>query len=308
MWDGIVTRIQSDDESNQVRFPLRRQRPQEFNTTDAAGDSVAQGAVVATEDKAAEFEPPLGAGTPEGTRPETPALAAVRDPLPFPRPPAPPSAPPPRLRAEAGPPAHEAPPSLPVAPLASSLFTVPLRGQASASDARADRLVRQVRGEIEQLRQSFQALSTEHGEMLHVDPADIAANPEAALGLPPAVLVRTILAVHACNAESEMRRKRQAKRLAKLQARLRKFAIEDAETRGRLGTLEEVISALHANLEDLRLERGSAPRVLTTPGLPSLPQPLLARQHESSAPELGRQNSELRTQNSEPSPGNGQDA
>ena len=163
-------------------------------------------------------------------------------------------------------------------PLASSLFTIPLRGQSSASDARADRLARQVRSEIEELRDAIGGLAADQGELLHVDPADIAANPDAALTLPPAVLVRTIVAAHERAGRAARREKHHQKRLTKLQAQLRKSAIEDAEIRGRLGTLEEVIAALHANLEDLRLERGGF-RMVDGQPQPKAVLPPIAGQH-----------------------------
>ncbi|MGH2633410.1 MAG: hypothetical protein ACRDG3_08360 [Tepidiformaceae bacterium] len=285
-----MTQLQ-DDKSKPVRLPHRRQRPQDTTTlepADSAGPDPRVLARVAPEAAHAQSQP-LAAEVQLPTRGRGRGLTPFPAPedvpcaeTPAPVPPGDSASTKVNGEAAAAPVRNDVvfPP-----PSASSLFTIPLRGQSSASDVRAERLVRQVRGELDQLRQTLDELSSDHGGMLHLDPATVAANPDAALSLPPAVLVRTIVAAHACSMESEMRRKRQAKRLAKLQSRLSKYAIEDAETRSRLGTLEEVITALHANLEDLRLERGQ-PRIVTSAGLPALPQASLAAQHHSSTAEF----------------------
>lgn len=132
---------------------------------------------------------------------------------------------------------------------------MPLRGQMNGSDARAERLVRQVRNDVERLQKLLDTLSAEQGELMEVDPAAIAANPEAAATLAPALLVRAVV-----SAENENRRLR--KRLAKarqrdqqLHGRLQQMEVADATRKARLDTLEEVLAALHGNLQDLRQER-----------------------------------------------------
>jgi len=237
-WEGIVTQPHRDDESYSVRFPLRRQRSNEFDPSELPSAPLSGQLAVA-----APAEPAEPAVVPE-----------VREPIPFP--PAPTGA-------------KESDPLSPVQP--SPLFTIPLRGQSTGSDARSERLIRQVRGEVEQLRQTLSQLSSGQDEMLHVDAEGVAANPEAALLLPPAVLVRTIIAAHQQGLALEARRARQARRLAKLQARLRGHEVADAETRGRLATLEQVIAALHANLEDLRLDRDRTRTIAPARSAPSLP-------------------------------------
>lgn len=132
---------------------------------------------------------------------------------------------------------------------------MPLRGQLNGSDARAERLVRQVRSDVERLQQVLDALSAEQGEMMDVDPAAIAANPEAAATLAPSLLVRAVV-----SAENENRRlrKRVAKarqREQKLHGRLQQLEMAEAARLGRLDTLEQVLAALHGNLQDLREER-----------------------------------------------------
>ena len=132
---------------------------------------------------------------------------------------------------------------------------MPLRGQMNGSDARAERLVRQVRNDVERLQKLLDTLSAEQGELMEGDPAAIAANPEAAATLAPALLVRAVV-----TAENENRRLR--KRLAKarqreqqLHGRLQQMEVAEATRKARLDTLEEVLAALHGNLQDLRQER-----------------------------------------------------
>ena len=84
---------------------------------------------------------------------------------------------------------------------------------------------------------------------------DVVADPVAAEQLPPPVLVSTLLE---CEAENRaLRRRLHARRqqLQELKQGMVDHVVEDAELRGRLRTLEEVIAALHANIEDLRIQR-----------------------------------------------------
>jgi chromosome segregation ATPase len=83
----------------------------------------------------------------------------------------------------------------------------------------------------------------------------VVTDPGAAEQFPPPVLVSTILE---CEAENRALRRRLTARRQELQELKQGMAdhvVEDAELRGRLRTLEEVIAALHANIEDLRLQR-----------------------------------------------------
>lgn len=155
----------------------------------------------------------------------------------------------------------EAPPA-PVEPLKP--FTFPLRNQATAADSRADRLVRQIRGEVEQLREALDSLVSEQDEMVEVDPALVVEHPDAAATLPPAVLVRAIVSIHEENVRLKKRVSKQGRREANLRRRHNELKLEDAARRSRLDTLEEVLAALHANLQDLRLERDSQ-RMLPEP-------------------------------------------
>lgn len=83
----------------------------------------------------------------------------------------------------------------------------------------------------------------------------IEADPVGAQRLPPAELVGVLLDVAEENRALEKKLKHRSRKLSRLQARLEAIAVDDAETRGRLAALEQVIAALHANVEDLRLER-----------------------------------------------------
>lgn len=144
-----------------------------------------------------------------------------------------------------------------------------MRGQMTSGDARAERLVRQVRNEVAALQETLQALSQEQDEMLEVDPSSVAENPEAALTLPPAVLVRAVVSAEAENRRLRKQARKVQERQRKLRDRLHELQLAEAARASRLQTLEEVIAALHGNLGDLRQEREFlrqwAPPRLTTP-------------------------------------------
>ncbi|MGE0599240.1 MAG: hypothetical protein AB7J35_07650 [Dehalococcoidia bacterium] len=149
-----------------------------------------------------------------------------------------------------------------------------LRGQMTSSDARAERLVRQVRTEVSALQETLAALAKEHDEMLEVDPKSVAKNPETALTLPPAVLVRAIMSSEAENKRLRKQQRKVQQRHRQMQIRLQELQLAEAARTSRLQTLEEVIAALHGNLGDLRHEREFlrqwAPPKLDRPGeLPS---------------------------------------
>jgi hypothetical protein len=132
---------------------------------------------------------------------------------------------------------------------------MPLKGQMTGSDARAERLVRQVRQDVERLQATLTQLGDEQSDLYEVDAAAVAANPDAAVTLPPAVLVRALIAA---DEENRGLRKRIAKsrvREQKLKEQLHRMEIEEAARGSRLETLEDVLAALHGNLQDLREER-----------------------------------------------------
>lgn len=166
-----------------------------------------------------------------------------------------------------------------VTPIAQSpLVNIPLRSQVTGSDSRADRLVRHVRNEVEALKKTLDDISSDRDELLELDLDALLADPEHALTLPPAVLVRALVELGEENRRLEKRGARQREKAAKVTRKLRDLEREDAGRRARLASFEEVLAALHANLEDLRYERDhvrlgapAAPQALR-PGAGQLPQ------------------------------------
>lgn len=132
---------------------------------------------------------------------------------------------------------------------------IPLRGQMTGSDARAERLVRQVRSDVERLQKVLDALGQEQGELVEADPAAIAANPDAAATLAPGLLVRAVIAAETENRRLRKRLAKARQREQKLQGRLQQMELASAARKSRLDTIEEVLAALHNNLQDLRQER-----------------------------------------------------
>lgn len=177
-------------------------------------------------------------------------------------------------------PAPEAP-AAPVAPSAavpSSLVLArlagghgPMKSQATGSDARAERLVRQVRGELDELRQAIGHIREVPEELTALDLEAVADDPEAAASLPPVLLVRALLEQRERNRRLEKRLAKQRGRIEQLEDRLRDLKQERAWQRGRLATLDEVIAALHANLADFRLQRDA--HELEAPLRPALDAP-----------------------------------
>lgn len=131
-----------------------------------------------------------------------------------------------------------------------------MRGQMTSSDARAERLVRQVRTDVAALQETLAALAVEHDEMLEVDPSSVAANPQAALTLPPAILVRAVVSAEQENRRLRKQARKARERQGRLRGRLHELQLAEAARASRLQTLEEVIAALHGNLTDLRQQRG----------------------------------------------------
>lgn len=140
----------------------------------------------------------------------------------------------------------------------------------TSSDARAERLIRQVRTEVAALAETLGALAEEHDDMLEVDPAAVAANPEAALTLAPAILVRAVVSAEQENRRLRKQARKNRARLERTRSRLHELQLSEAARISRLETLEEVISALHGNLTDLRQQRDAlsqwAPQLIEKPG------------------------------------------
>jgi|GEM_PF-2105733 len=130
-----------------------------------------------------------------------------------------------------------------------------MKGQASGTEARAERLVRQVQHEVAELREALEAVRSAPGGLTALDLDAVARDPEAAAKLPPALLVRALIELRERNMRLEQKLARRRERIRKLEERVRELKQERAWYRGRQQTLDEVIAALHANLQDLRLHR-----------------------------------------------------
>lgn len=149
-------------------------------------------------------------------------------------------------------------------------FHGPMKTQVSGSEVRTERFVRQVRSEIDELRQSMAHIREFPNDLAGLDLAAVAANPDAAAALPPALLVRALVEAHDREARLERRARKQRDRIERLEEKVRSLKQERAYSRGRQATLEEVIAALHANLQDLRLFRDT-PSTLASGERPALP-------------------------------------
>lgn len=224
-----------------MRFRMRHHRPE-----------AAPAAPVATAERPAPEWLPAEASAPEPAA-AAPALAVLEPPaaavMPEPAPaPAPAHAP--------------VPPSI-----ASRLAGSPMRSQLSGGDVRAERMVKQIRGEVEDLRGTLAALSAGPGDLETLDIDAVVASPSAAALLPPATLVAAITALHDRNRRLSRKNAKLEARLEALDAKVRDLKQDRAWARGRLDTLAEVIEALHANIEDLRHHRDNT-RAVTPPPAP----------------------------------------
>jgi signal peptidase len=237
--DRIVRYPQPGGEDETVRFPLRRHHE-------------------APEQPAAEPSEPVPF-----------APQAVREPEPAPLPPT--LEPAERLAPRSA--STQAAPAQPVPAL-----QIPLRGQSTGTDARAERLVRAIRGEVEELRETLDQLASGRAEFLEADLEAIIADPQGAASLPAPVLIRALLMANERNEELESELERKTRLASKLKGQLRDIRIEQASGKARLETLEEVIAALHANLEDLRSERELSRRLAAPANVPqqlrAAPEPL----------------------------------
>lgn len=202
-------------------------------------------------------------------RPEsTPANEPAAAPVAIAEPPAAPAwdpAPPATVSAPAA--AAAVPAHAPVPPsIANRLAGVPMRSQMSGGDVRAERLVKQVRGEVDELRATLATLTAGPGDLSTLDYDAVAANPAAAALLPPATLVAAITELHGRNRKLARKSEKLEARLEALEAKARDLKQDRAWARGRLDTLAEVIEALHANIEDLRHHRDNT-RALAAPAV-----------------------------------------
>jgi len=134
-----------------------------------------------------------------------------------------------------------------------------MKEQLTATDVRAERMVRKVEEQVEGLRRSLQAVENARGEMLQVDVDAVVADPGAASVLPPLVLARALVQERAEHKKALSVVARRDKRIKALNSSVREAKRENAFLQGRLHTFEETLRALHANLEDFRMVRDGRP-------------------------------------------------
>ena len=241
--DRIVRYPQPGGEDEPVRFPLRRHHE-------------------APEQPATEPPEPVPFAPQALRESQPPALPLASAPAPGERPTAP------------GPSAQAAP----ALGVLGAALQIPLRSQSTGTDARAERLVRAIRGEVEDLRETLDQLASDRAEFLEADLEAIVADPQGAASLPAPVLIRALLLANERNEQMQSELERKSRLASKLKGQLREVRIDQASAKARLETLEEVIAALHANLEDLRSER-EVSRQLAAPAnapqqLRAAPEPL----------------------------------
>jgi hypothetical protein len=130
-----------------------------------------------------------------------------------------------------------------------------LKGQATTLDARAERLVKHVRTELDGIRETLDLIGAGQDEMLEVTPASVAENPTVAATLAPVVLVRSMITAHARQQDLEQQLAELTAQFVATKHELTTMREQHAGQGGRVATLDQVIAALHENLQDLRAER-----------------------------------------------------
>ncbi|MFN0094228.1 MAG: hypothetical protein ACKVVT_05545 [Dehalococcoidia bacterium] len=140
-----------------------------------------------------------------------------------------------------------------------------MRTQLTGSDARTDRLVKDVRHDLERLRRKLDAFEAVPDELTEVDLEAVAEHPDAAAALPPALLVRGLVRAHDHNEQLATENDAQLARISELELEIHDLREEKSYMRGRLETMEQVIGALHANIQDLRLARDSVSHPVVEP-------------------------------------------
>jgi septal ring factor EnvC (AmiA/AmiB activator) len=130
-----------------------------------------------------------------------------------------------------------------------------LKGQASAYDARAERLVLGIRAEVEELRDAVMVRQQVEESVMRVDAASLLAHPNLVGAVPPMLLARLLDDMRAQVGELENALAQRTHELDRLQSEHANLQREHASTNSRTETLQDVIAALHANLQDLRAAR-----------------------------------------------------
>lgn len=130
-----------------------------------------------------------------------------------------------------------------------------LKGQASAYDARAERLVLGIRAEVEELRDAVSVRQQVEESVMRVDAAALLAQPGLVSAVPPMLLARLIDDMRAQVGELENALAQRTRELDRLESDHAHLQREHASANSRLDTLQDVIAALHANIQDLRAAR-----------------------------------------------------
>lgn len=130
-----------------------------------------------------------------------------------------------------------------------------LKGQASAYDARAERLVLGIRAEVEELRDAVAVRQQVEESVMRVDAAALMAQPGLVGAVPPMLLARLIDDMRAQVGQLEDALSQRTRDFERLQADYADLQRDHAGALSRLDTLQDVIAALHANLQDLRAAR-----------------------------------------------------
>ncbi|MCA9825250.1 MAG: hypothetical protein KC479_07480 [Dehalococcoidia bacterium] len=130
-----------------------------------------------------------------------------------------------------------------------------MKRQLTSSDVRTDRLIRQLREEIDGVRTILDEFAEDQEQLLLADVDEIVNDPKTAASLPGPLLVRTLLALVEERDDAIARESLAASDVRELEAEVQSLRLSEAGLRGRLETFEDVIAALHNNLEDLRFAR-----------------------------------------------------
>lgn len=143
-------------------------------------------------------------------------------------------------------------------PAAKPREPIPLRNlksQSTGQDARAERLVLGLRSELGELRDALQGLRALTPQVYTLDLDALLEEPELASAIPPRIMVQELARLHdrVSGLLEDLGQREQE--LADLREEREALRIRLSSTEARNETLADVIAALHANLEDLRISR-----------------------------------------------------
>ena len=130
-----------------------------------------------------------------------------------------------------------------------------LKGQASAYDARAERLVLGIRAEVEELRDAVAARQQVEEAVLRVDADALLHEPGLVGAVPPMLIARLVDDMRTRIGELEDALESKSADLERSETQHAALERDYAGAQSRLETLQEVIAALHANIQDLRAAR-----------------------------------------------------